>query len=162
MHTKKTPAKIVEIDTIVNKINDLFPLHSMWDGLWVHEFKRKNLVIGASFDRIYYREYDIVFKKVIFFNVPHAWRDTDVHGEHLLRLSTTEEFASHHPNFKTGDKPIFAIDLTFDELHHTFFVVAEKVYLVKLDPALQNYGGAEYKDPFIAEIFPSKKNRVMT
>ena len=87
------------IQQIINVVNKTLPLHSMWDGLWVHKFKRKSLVIGASFDRCYYRDYDIVFKKVSFFNLPHEWRDTEVNTENLIRLSTKEEFEKQHQLF---------------------------------------------------------------
>ena len=138
----------------------------MWDGLWVHKFKRNNLVIGASFDRCYYRDYDIVFKKVIFFNLPYQWRDTEVNTEDLIRLSTKEEFEKQHPDFDTSNKNIFAIDICFtnfarENIMHTFFVVAETVYIFKPQPPENKYGGAEYTDPFIDELFPCKKNRVI-
>jgi hypothetical protein len=58
------------INELVAKLNETLPLHNMWDGLWVHAFKRSNLVISAAFDRSSRRDYDIVFKKVCFFNLP--------------------------------------------------------------------------------------------
>jgi hypothetical protein len=133
----------------------------MWDGLWVHEYKRHNLVIGASFDRIYYRNYDVVFKKVLFFNLPNQWRDTDVESDALIRLATKEEFALQQPNFDVKDKNIFAIDLVFNNVLHNFYIVAKTVYLFKCEPPNDKYGGTDYVDPFIHEPFPCKKNRVL-
>ena len=156
---------MISIEDIVETVNKTLPLNSMWDGLWVHKFKRKNLVIGASFDRCYYRDYDIVFKKVSFFNLPYQWRDTEVNSENLIRLSTKKEFEKQHPDFDILDKNIFAIDIWLtnyarENIMHTFFVIAQTVYIFKQLPPDNNFGGAEYTDPFIGEVFPCKKNRV--
>jgi hypothetical protein len=148
----------------VHRINAELPLHSMWDGFWVHSFKRGTLVISCSFDRIYYRDFDLVFKKVIFFNLPPEWRDTDVPGDELLRIASREEFHKFHPHFDTQERIIFAIDLHFKNSDsfkkQTFFILAEHVFLNKCE-APDNNPVPEYHDPFEAEDFPVFKNRVI-
>lgn len=150
---------------IIQRINKELPLHSMWDGFWVHSFNRGTLVISCSFDRIYYRNFDLVFKKVIFFNVPVEWRDTDIYGDDLLRLATKDEFIEHQPGFDPLDRQIIAIDIHFRLLSgeikkHTFFILAEHVYLNKC--VAPDYSPAsEYADPYSEEPFPCKKNRVI-
>jgi hypothetical protein len=149
---------------IVQHINKELPLHSMWDGFWVQSFKRGTLIISCSFDRSYYRNFDIVFKKVIFFNVPDEWRDTDIEGDDLLRLASAEEFQNHHPGFDPLDRHIIAVDIHFrdengERIKHTFFILAEHIYLNKcVGPDSKPV--VEYKDPFSNELFPCKKNRV--
>lgn len=154
----------INFSEIVEKINKILPLHRMWDGFWVHSFKRKTLVISCSFDRIYYRDFDLVFKQVIFFNVPEEWRDTNIHGDELIRLASPEEFCNHHPGFDTGDHLIFAIDIYFykNDLSekHTFFVAAIHIYLNECGPG-NNNPAPEYDDPFNEEAFPCTKNRVL-
>ncbi|MEO7048696.1 MAG: hypothetical protein ABI091_25570 [Ferruginibacter sp.] len=150
-------------EQIVKRINESLPLHSMWDGFWVHYFKAKTLIISASFDMIYYRDYDLIFKKVIFFNVPERWRDTDISGEELVRLSTEEEFAQHHPGFSTQNHFIFAIDIHFarnnNVTKYTFFIVAKYIYLVKCEGA-DSKPDAFYTEKYNDEMFPCIKNRV--
>lgn len=149
---------------IVDKINETLPVHALWDGFWIHKFKRSNLVISGSQDQTYYRNYDLVFKKVLFFNLPRAWRDTNVLGDHMLRLSDREEFARHHPGFDVQDRQIFAIDLHYDVegqwQKHTFFVVAAHVYLFKCEPP-DDAPGLFYTDPLGDVWYPCKENRVV-
>ena len=136
----------------------------MWDGFWVHSFKRKTLIISCSFDRIYYRNYDLIFKKVIFFNVPDEWRDTNIYGDELIRLANETEFEENHPGFSTQHKPIFAIDIHFGNdipVKYTFFIVAEHLYLNKCE-APDNNPIPEYTDPFINDGFPCFANRVLS
>lgn len=154
-----------DLRQLINKINTELPVHSMWDGFWIHAFKKDTLIISCSFDRIYYRNFDIVFKKVIFFNVPVEWRDTDIYGDNLLRLTSKEEFEKHHPGFDTLDRHIIAIDMYFrttvgDINKSTFFILAEHIYPNKcVSPDCNPV--SEYADPFIAEPFPCRKNRVI-
>ncbi len=134
----------------------------MWDGFWVHSFKRGTLIISCSFDRIYYRDFDLVFKKVTFFNVPDSWRDTDVHGDNLLRLAPEGEFTALDTGITTEGLGIFAIDLHLNidnsPQPHTFFIVAEHIYLNKCLPEDCN-PVPEYKDPIANEPYPCMKNR---
>jgi hypothetical protein len=155
--TKITPEKVAEV-------NQNLPLHSMWDGFWVHSFKNGRLEVSCSFDRIYYRDFDIIFREVIFFNLPDEWRDTDIYGEELLRLSNHDEFSRHHPDFDTQQHSIIAIDIHFtpwqkSPVKHTFFVVTTSVELQKCIQ-YNNSPAAEYKEKFPDEPFPCKKNRV--
>lgn len=135
----------------------------MWDGFWVHSFKRKTLIISCSFDRIYYRDFDIIFKQVIFFNVPEQWQDTNIHGDNLIRIATREEFEQAHPGFDIRDRHIFAIDIHFyknDSLEkHVFFILAKHVYLIRCE-ASDNNPVPEYSELVKDEVYPSHKNRV--
>ena len=149
---------------VVKTINETLPLHSMWDGFWVHYFKRKTLIISCSFDRTYYRNYDLIFKQVIFFNVPDEWRDTNIHGDELIRIATKTEFKQHHPDFNFQDQVIFGLDIYIDNNgsleKHTFFIIAKHIYLIKCE-APDNNPVPEYADLFCNENYPCKKNRVV-
>ncbi len=150
------------MQSIIKKINEDLPLHSLWDGFWVYYFKRGTLIIAGSFNRIYYRDFDIVFKKVSFFNIPAEWRDTDIKGDDLIRLADKDEFAKQFPDFDVQDKFIFAIDIYFRNVgeEKTFYIVAEHIYLNKCTPE-DNSPGSSYVDPFADEPFPCFKNRVV-
>ena len=149
---------------IVKTINETLPIHSLWDGFWVHYFKRKTLIISCSFDRIYYRNFDLIFKQVIFFNVPDEWSDTSIHGDELIRLAAKSEFKKHHPDFDLQDEIIFGIDIYIENNRssevHTFFIIAKHIYLQKCEVP-DNNPTPEYTDPFCNEIFPCKKNRIV-
>jgi hypothetical protein len=151
------------MDQIVKKINSDLPVHNMWDGFWIHSFRQKTLIISCSFDRIYYRDFDLIFKSVSFFNVPVDWRDTAVEGSDLLRLASKEEFAQHHPDFEVEDRFIYAIDLHISIKGNlekfTFFILAKHVYLIRCEPD-NNRPKPEYKDIFPDEKFPCMRNRV--
>ncbi len=148
---------------IVDKINTDLPLNRMWDGFWVHEFRKRTLTISCSFDRILYREYDIIFNKVIFFNVPESWRDNNVRSDNLLRLATKEEFEKQQPGFDVRDRLIFAIDLTYyiNEVPvvDTYYIVAKHVFLVEAK-APDNHPGSDYIDPLEDEPGRCFENRV--
>ena len=153
-----------DIIKMVDYVNENLPLHSLWDGYWISRFKRNNLMISGSQDQIYYRNYDIVFKKVIFFNLPEQWRDTNFIGDDFLRLSTKEEFEIYHPKFDIMDRSVFAIDLyyngfdTFEK--HTFFVIAKKVYLFEcVHPDGKPIW--EYEDPLGKVGYQCKENRAI-
>ncbi|MBR9920486.1 MAG: hypothetical protein GYB31_06575 [Bacteroidetes bacterium] len=152
-----------DMQQFVDKINEQLPVHAMWDGYQIRKFKRKNLVIGGSQDWIYYHNVDLIFKQVTFFNLPARWRDTQIVGEDLFRLSDKEEFAQHHPDFVVGDKHVFAIDLHFSYQDifqkHTYFVVASRVFFERLkDPS--GDGLVEYEDPLGEVGFLPKTNRL--
>ncbi|MCD6011561.1 MAG: hypothetical protein K0Q79_1423 [Flavipsychrobacter sp.] len=136
----------------------------MWDGFWVRSFKRGTLVISCSFDRIYYREFDLVFKQVVFFNVPAQWRDTNVDGDDLLRLAPAEEFAALYPDVEIGDRAVFAIDMHLDVNRvwqpYTFYIVARHIYLNKCTPE-DNDPGWTYEDPINDVQYPCMLNRVL-
>ena len=151
------------IHQTVENINRTLPVHAMWDGFWIEKFKRSNLVVSCSQDRLYYRSFDIVFKKVIFHNLPAEWRDTNVLGDNVIRLSDGEEFAEYHSDFDIEDRNIFAIDLHYDEngkqTKHTFFVVGAKVYLFRCEPP-NNRPEFDYTDPLGEVGYGCKQNRV--
>ena len=149
---------------IVEKINADLPLHSLWDGFWVRSFKRRTLVISGSLDRIYYRDYDIVFKRVTFFNVPNQWRDSQISGKNFFRLASKEEFLTHHLGFEPHHLPIFAIDIHYGvndvSVKFTFFIVAKNVYLNKCEEP-DNDPGCYYTDTFETDPANSFSNKVV-
>ncbi len=156
----KIPDNIAEI---VDRINKDAPVHSMWDGFYIFSFKKQTLVISGSFDHVFHRSFDFAFKKVSFFNVPAEWRDTDIPGNELIRLSNKEEFALHHPDFDPLDNIIVALDMYFHlgrtPGKHTFFIVCRRIYLQEC-MAPTSDAEADYEEPFKDEFFPCKKNRV--
>ncbi len=147
---------------ILSRINKEMLVHCMYDGFCIHSFKQKTLIISGSHDSIYMRDIDIVFKKVIFFNVPEKWRDTQITGDEMIRLATIEEFQKQHPGFDTGDYFIFAIDLHFYDVPHagmhTYFIVAEHIYLNHCEPG-NNNPVPEYVEKEESD-FLSMKNKV--
>ena len=155
-----------EIQSTVQELNKKLPLHSMWDGFWIHELYKNELIISCSFDRIYYRNFDIIFKGVIFFNVPVNWRDTNIPGEDLLRLATKEEFKEQQPDFDTKNLNIFAIDIHFyfdgAPDPHTFYVVAQSVELFDCANLTGSNAapGPMYEDPFPEDTIYSKRNKM--
>ena len=154
----------VRIGEIVEKVNRTLPLHSMWDGFWIHSFRRKTLILSCSFDRIYYRNYDLIFKQVVFFNLPDQWRDTDVYGDNLLRLASQEEFKQYHPGFDPENHFIFAFDLHINtqnkDNNYIFFVLAKHIYLIQCEPP-DNRPVTVYTDSLEYEAFPCMKNRAI-
>jgi hypothetical protein len=79
----------------------------------------------------------MIFRGVSFFNLPDEWRDTDIDGDNLLRLSNVEEFQMYHPDFDCGDKHVFAIDIYFgrdEKIKHTFFIIADHIIIEKCLP----------------------------
>lgn len=153
----------ITIDTI-NELNKNLPVHNMWDGFWIHYYEKDYLMLSCSFDRIYYRDFDIEFRGVIFFNLPDEWRDTDIQGDELIRLSDKEEFGLYHPDFDTGEHTIMAIDIYFDRgvntKKQTFFVVAKSVFLQRIQQNIR-IPTSNYVDIYANEKFPCFKNRVM-
>ncbi|MFO0552457.1 MAG: hypothetical protein U0271_28975 [Polyangiaceae bacterium] len=146
-------------------MNRTVPLHSLWDGFWIHRYRHKTLVVAGSFDRIYYRNVDVVFKDVSFFNLPAEWRDTWIEGDDLVRLSNPTEFTRAHPDVDVGDRQVFAIDIVFhvpalfpEPAKHTFFVLAKRLYVNECTPA-DNHPAPLYEDP-ADDAFPSHANRV--
>ncbi len=156
---------LTEITARLNKVNQTIPVHSMLDGFWIYDFEKGGLTISCSFDRMMYRNFDIEFKDVVFFNIPAEWADDRVRGEILFRLADKEEFASQQPDFNVGDNYIIALDLVYvprdrPAVKHTFFIVASDLYAEK---CLQGnaHPNAYYKDKLIGEPFPCMKNRVI-
>jgi hypothetical protein len=150
-------------DTIAT-INELIPVHSMWDGFWINDFDDNTLIISCSFNRLYYRDFDITFQGVTFFNIPHEWRDTDVPGDHLLREASASEFSPLFPEIDYDSKLIVAINLYFrpwqqEPVLHTFYIVCDSVSALQCVPG-NSSPGAYYKDPLEEEAFPCKKNRI--
>jgi hypothetical protein len=147
------PSPTLSMVDLVSKVNQFLPFNSMWDGFWVHAFKRSNLVIGAAFDRSLGRDFDIVFKKVIFFNLPARWSDSHVVGGQLVRLATQQEFALQQPDFDTQNLSIFAFDISWgcplgERLFYTYYVVAKSIWAFKCEGDDRQYGGAEFTDPW--------------
>lgn len=153
-----------QMQEFVDRINAQLPVHALWDGYKIRIFKRKNLVISGSQDWIYHHNIDLIFKKVIFFNLPAQWHDAAVAGDHLFRLTDQNEFKTHHPLFDPEDRHIFAIDLYSNFLEarekHTFFIVAANVFFERLDDPLGD-GIVEYQDPLPLAPYLSKYNRVI-
>jgi hypothetical protein len=52
----------------VELLNAKIPHNYLWDGFWIDSYKRKTLNISAAFDKIYSRDFMIVYKGVTFFN----------------------------------------------------------------------------------------------
>ena len=148
------------LNHIVANINATLAAQSLWDGFWIHSFKTNTLIISCSFDKMYYRSFDLVFKKVTFFNLPDAWRDTNVAGDTFLRLATKEEFMKQQPIVDIGDNQLFAVDLIIDTKKQSFFIAAKHVFLNECTP-LNNNPVAEYTDPYKGEKMPVLKNRVI-
>ena len=94
-------------------VNGLIPVHSTWDEFRINDFTDNPLILSCSFDRMYYRDFDITFRGVTFFNIPYEWRDTDVSGDHLLREVSISEFSSLYPEVDCHNKLIVAISLYF-------------------------------------------------
>ncbi|MCB9233355.1 MAG: hypothetical protein H6581_16985 [Bacteroidia bacterium] len=145
---------------IVDRINASFSVHALWNGYRIRMFRRKNLVISGSQNWTYYRNLDVIFKKVIFFNLPPEWHDTWIRGEDLFRLSTVAEFRQHHPDFDPLDRHVFAIDLTYSGTQRTFFILASNVFCVRCESP-DNDGDIYYEDPLGEAAFWSGENRVM-
>lgn len=155
--------EISAIQLSVQELNEKLPLHNMWDGFWIHELYQNELTISCSFNSIYYRNFDIIFDDVVFFNVPINWRDTNMRGNDFLRIASKEEFSHQQPDFDIQDLHVFAIDIyfNFEEAPdpHTFFVVASSVKLIDC-----NGGEASpiknYTDPFPDDLIYSKRNKM--
>lgn len=153
-----------QMQEYVNQINQKFPIHSCSDGYNIRLFKQKNLVIGGSRDWTYCHNVDIIFKKVIFFNLYFRWHDTEMDGDNFFRLANPGEFENYHPDFDTTGYHVFAIDLyfTYDETYYdknTCFVVAENVFLEIFDQPIGD-GMIHYEDPFKTKDFLCRENRV--
>lgn len=154
-----------DINEQLQKVNELIPVHSMWDGFWIYDFEHGNLTITCSFDRTEYRNFDIEFKNVRFFNIPSEWRDTDVPGDILFKLSDKYEFQKLYPEVKLAEQTVFALDLLFKinstlSLQHRFHIVADWV-VASACLAGDARPNAYFKDPFEKEAFPCFKNRVL-
>jgi len=80
--------KQTKYQQIIDRINTEVPAHTMWDGFWIDYFSRGTLIICATYDIIYGSVFNFVFKKVIFFNVPYKWRDSNVAGEDSFACRT--------------------------------------------------------------------------
>ena len=156
----KTDNSLVEI---VQEINKNIPLHNLWDGFWISSWQDSTLVVSASFNKIYYRNYDLIFTEVSFFNLPQWWRDTWIHGEDLIRLATEQEFKVQQPEFNLDGRAIFAIDIYYGEEReekHTFFILAKHTCLIKCDES-DEWPIFDYQDPLDDSAdYHSKQNRV--
>ena len=133
---------------------------SMWDGFWISSWEKKRLIISCSFDAILYRDFDLIFKQVTFFNLPQRWRDTNVRGNNLVRIASAAEFREQQPTFDISDRNIFAIDIVYGGEKHTFFILAKHVYLNKCNNE-DNSPIFDYTAAFDTDKdYPSKRNLV--
>ena len=159
----KVPHK--QMQQYVDQINKQFPVDALWDGYKIRMFKRSNLVIGGSQDWTYYHNIDVIFKKVIFFNLPDWWKDTWInHKEDLFRLSNREEFKKHHPDFDIQNRHVFAFDMCIDckggLKNFTYFVVAKNVFFERFDDSAGD-GMVHYDDPLGEVGYECLANRVI-
>ncbi|MCB0739310.1 MAG: hypothetical protein KDC92_17520 [Bacteroidetes bacterium] len=147
---------------IVAKINAELPSNAMFDGFWIHKYKNQNLCISCSQNRFYYRQFDIIFKKVRFFNLPAEWQSGHMRKIEPIRMATLEEFKQQQPDFNVANNAIFAIDLSFNyeqlKGHYTYFVVAEKLIFFKCADNDSSVG-LHYTDKFSNEGLTCLKNR---
>jgi hypothetical protein len=146
----------------LNKMHEIIPIESMWDGFWIKDFSKKDLVISCSFDRILYRNFDIIFKDVSFFNLPYEWRDSNLIGQKLFYLEKRNDFEKYS-NLKLKDSEfVFGIDLYFSHLNqknHTFTIVAQHVFTEECRKG-DAFPDVYYKDPLGDKGYLSLENRV--
>ncbi|MFZ4057458.1 MAG: hypothetical protein ACOYKE_04940 [Ferruginibacter sp.] len=151
---------------MVDAVNKLIPVHQMWDGFWIEDFEHNTLTVSCSFDALLYKNFEVVFKEVIFFKLPESWLDTNIPGDALLHPCSTASFNETYPNFDTKGLSIFAIPLKIvlpiskQVMLYTFHVVAASV---KAQKCMEGYNRPTkyYNDPFKLEKFPCFKNRVL-
>ncbi len=149
----------------IKQVNETIPVHNMWDGFWIMDFENGLLTVSCSFDRLLYRNFDIIFTDVTFFNIPVEWSDTSVPTNSLFRESNPIEFLRSQPDFLPGNKIIIALDLIHQPMNkpkikQTYFIVASSL---KAEKCLIGNAApkAYYKDPFSREIWPCLRNKVM-
>jgi hypothetical protein len=151
-----------QMQRYVDQINQEFQVGALWNGYGIRMLKKNNLVIGGSQDWIYFHNIDVIFKKVIFYNLPSQWQDTAVVGNDLFRLSDQHEFELSHPDFDVENRHVFAFDMHIEQNRemekHTFFIVASNVFFDKPEPV--GDGFIDYDDPLGDVGFWCKKNRV--
>lgn len=147
----------------LNELNNKIPKNYLWDGFWIDSFKKNVLNISASFDKMYYRDFMIIYKGVSFFNLPLDWRDTDVHEE-FMYLADVKDFAQKFPNEAIDNKTI--IEWKFSNLYgptiiESYYIVCSKIFVFKCNDAERNYD-MSYKEPLSNKEFIEKKfcNRV--
>lgn len=130
--------KYLKMRSIVDRLNADLPLHSMWDGFWIDSFRHKTLIVSCSFDRIYYANFQIIFKQVSFHDLPDSWRDTQVEEEDLLQLSTPEVFGRFYPHVSVGDRFVLVVELLHEHngvlTRRPHFVLAKHLYLIDCSP----------------------------
>lgn len=147
----------------LNALNAKIPKGYLWDGFWIDSFKRKVLNISASFDKMYYRDFMIVYKGVSFFNLPEYWRDTEVRGD-FMYLETASAFATKFPSENIENKSIIAWKLSgiYDPviIEH-YYIVCDKVFVFKCDGEERSYQ-MDYAEPLSNKDFAANKfcNRV--
>jgi len=168
----------MDINETIGRINRELPIHNMWDGFWVHSWYNGDLVISCSFDRLLYRNYDITFRGVTFFNLPARWDDTEI-GDELLRPAQSnfewdfEDFVIDEGKFVFGIDMYIAryrevvteVDGTekkeMQKYHtlYTFYIVADDVVMEK---CLQGNTDPwpDYKEPLKFDHYPCMENRV--
>lgn len=149
--------------TELNALNAKIPKGYLWDGFWIDSFKKKVLNISASFDKIYYRDFMIVYKGVSFFNLPLFWKDTEVRGD-FMYLADTEEFIRKFPSENIENKTIIAWKLSgiYDPviIEH-YYIVCDKLFVFQCTEEERKYA-MDYAEPLSNEEFAAKKfcNRV--
>jgi hypothetical protein len=149
----------------IEEVNNLIPVHSMWDGFWISDFTGENLYIGCSFDKISYRNFDIIFYGVIFYNLPAEWWDTDIRGDKLFFHGNIDAFLEQNPGFEIQGKNLYELHLTTTPINapavtNTFYVVADTIYAEKC-LAGDNRPNRVYNDPLRNFPYPNFRNRVL-
>ena len=147
----------------LDMLNAKIPKGYLWDGFWIDSFKRKVLNVSASFDKIYYRDFMIVYKGVTFFNLPQSWKDTEVRGE-FMYLETASVFAAKFPEENIDNKSIIEWKLSniYDPvIMESYYIVCDKVFVFKCTEAESKYS-MEYDEPLSNKEYANKKfcNRV--
>ena len=112
-------------------MHNTIQIESMWDGFWIHSFQKNDLILSCSFDRLLYRNYNIIFKDVRFFNLPAEWRDTALEGNTLFYLENSKAFEQEMKFKLEDDEFVFGIQLNYRQFTHYdyyFHVVAKHVF----------------------------------
>ncbi|MEZ4772926.1 MAG: hypothetical protein R3D00_07075 [Bacteroidia bacterium] len=150
---------------LIQKINAQIPVHSLWDGFWIRDFDKGTLTLSASFDRTSYRNFDIVFEEVEFFNLPESFLDTDIYGDDLLHMASMDEIRAIDPGFTFNAWHVFAIELTYhrhpsgERNTYRFHIAAEHAYVQKCE-GTHCTPDSYYTDPLKDQPFPCFANRV--
>lgn len=149
---------MLTLEEEINLINQAVPIFKMWDGFWIHDYEKGTLTVSCSFDKLLYRNFDIIFEGVIFYNIPIGWQDENLYQDKLLY--SENDFNWHFEDFDTQNKRIYTINLVFKRTLHSFYVVADSV-IAEIPLKGNHYPNAYYKDPFADKPFPCYENRVL-
>jgi hypothetical protein len=147
----------------VELLNAKIPHNYLWDGFWIESFKRKTLNISAAFDKIYSRDFMIVYKGVTFFNLPLWWRDTWIKLP-FMQLTTGEEFLTQFPNENIRNKSIIKwqlIGFGKENEIENFYIVCDKIFVFKCNGEERKYD-MTYEEPLPNKEYKDKRffNRI--